>query len=151
MKRPWTDSPRGAEYIQRSQCHIERLSTFSTLCAVSRNRDVPFSLLVEGVCAGCEAMFFFRSLRRSNYALFPLIKLLISGDGFRNMERNSDQIENVEVQAAPPRRFNRESLFVHCVNPHGLPFKSSVCHMRLRKVIKIFSKIPFRLDLECSA
>lgn len=32
----------------------------------------------------------FVSLRKTNYALFPLIKPLISADGFRNMKQNSE-------------------------------------------------------------
>lgn len=86
----------GAEYIKRSQWHIERPSMCYTAHGV-RNLDV--------VCQsgpGAESIYLmwdwqtsfpippFLSLRKTNYALFPLIMLLISADRFRNMKQNSE-------------------------------------------------------------
>lgn len=87
----------GAEYIKRSQWHIERPSTSYTVYGV-RNLDVVcqsglgrrYMLDVRLTNIFPNSADVFVSLRKTNYALFPLIKLLISADGFRNMKQNSE-------------------------------------------------------------
>lgn len=92
----------------------------------------------------------FVSPRKTNYALFPLIKLLISAGWFRNMKQNSEQIKCRATScfsAAQRLCFNRES-FVHCVSPHG-PLLSLSLETKLlltEKVIKNIFKNELRLD-----
>lgn len=89
----------GAEYIKRSQWHIERPVSVlhSTWC--QKSGFSACQVMVEStVYAWCEIdghlSHFHPCLciaqKKNNYALFPLIKLLISADGFRNMKQNSE-------------------------------------------------------------
>ena len=87
----------GAEYIKRSQWHTERpVNVLHHTAHGVRDLDVSqvtvedISLMRDWQTSFPNSTHVFVSLRKTNYALFPLIKPLISADGFRNMKQNSE-------------------------------------------------------------